>query len=454
MLARTFFRLNGLALTVLLCGQSFTFAQQSGGMMMPPLLNELTETARDHSNNQRWNEAINSWIRVLQADRSNEEAKTNLLKCVRFCSLVNRHRDPNLQAKILALPQSEVMALYGEIIKKIQTNYVDPSKIAISKLFQQGLVEFLTSLDDPGFAAAHLKIKDKSQIASFRARVERAWSDRQVTTLREAQEVLGEVASVAKRELGMRSGNAVILEFICGACNSLDEYSAYLNDTQLSEKDRPYARTTVQAAILEGNVAHIRINRFDTDTADEIDAALKGVSEMGKIKALIIDLRGNMGGDFLAAIKSAQRFLSSGIIVTAQGQNAENTKVFTSNSGAAAVDLPAVTLVNADTASSAEVFAIALRDNQRARIVGMPTFGKGLLQNVIRFDSPVDSAASKGKSGANVRLTVARLLSPAGNPIAGVGLVPDVTERDPERQMDIAIDQARELARRYMGQQR
>ena len=122
----------------------------------------------------------------------------------------------------------------------------------------------------------------------------------------------------------------------------------------------------------------------------------------------------------------------------------------------AASDLPAVLLINAETASSAEVFAVALRENQRAKLVGTATFGKGLLQNVIRFQtaSEADDLTGKTKSHAGVRLTIARLLSPGGHPITGAGIVPDVIERDPERQMDIALEQARELARRYMGSPR
>ena len=455
-------RLTGLAWVFMLAAPAWLSAQTTSA---PPVMvagtDDLVEAARAHQKNLRWEEAIQTWLRVLSTDRAHEEARLSLAKCVRHALQANRHRDPNFQSKILSLPQADVLALYDEVLRKIQGHYVDPGKASVSKLFRQGMNEYLAALSDPGFIRTHLRGKDEAEVSRFRISVQKAWGGREVVNFRQAVEVVAEVASASKRVLGLREVNPVVLEFICGACNSLDEYSSYLPAEQLPAveaglEEGEFSRSTIEMTIQEGNVAHLRILRFDASTPTEVDATLKRLAAMSKVKALVIDLRGNTGGSFPAAIKTAERFLPAGIIVTAQGSQPEATKVYTSNSGNAASDLPAVLLINAETASSAEVFAVALRENQRAKLVGTATFGKGLLQNVIRFQtaSEADDLTGKTKSHAGVRLTIARLLSPGGHPITGAGIVPDVIERDPERQMDIALEQARELARRYMGSPR
>ncbi|WP_020475127.1 S41 family peptidase [Zavarzinella formosa] len=453
MIHRSTFRLTGLALAAMLTGPSLLSAQFGAVPAVAPTSDELIEIARSHQKNQRWEEAIQSWLRILSADKSNEEARLSLAKCVRHALQANRHRDPNFQAKILAMPQADVLALYDEVIRKIQAHYVDPGKVTVSKLFRQGMDEYLAALSDPTFVRDHLRGTDEAAVTKFRASVQKAWGGREVSNVRQAVEVVAEVASASKRVLGLRSVNAVVLEFICGACNSLDEYSAYLPANQLTGEDTEFSRSTIEVTIQEGNVGYLRILRFEVSTPAEVDAALKNLVAMAKVKALVIDLRGNSGGSFPAAVKTAEKFLPAGIIVTAQGPQPDATKVYTSTSGNTATDLPAVLLINGDTASSAEVFAVALRENQRAKLVGTATFGKGSLQNIIRFTTAdeVDETTGKTKSKAGVRLTIARLLSPSGNPITGAGIVPDVTERDPERQTDIALEQARELARRYMS---
>ncbi len=444
-------RLTGLALAALIAGPTFVSAQ---GAAVPTILSatdDLVSLARTQQKQQHWEEALQTWLRVLAADRGNEEARASLAKCVRHALQTHRHRDPDFQARILAMPQADVLALYDEVLRKIQIHYVDPGKAGVSRLFRQGMDEYLAALADPAFAEQYLRGADAVAVAKFRGSVQKAWGGRDVSNVRQAVEVVAEVASASKRLLGLRSVNVVVLEFICGACNSLDEYSAYLPANQLAADDANLSQSTVELNMQEGNVAYLRILRFEVTTPQEVDAIVKNLTTMGMAKALVIDLRGNAGGSFAAAVKTAERFLPAGIIVTAQGAQPDATKVYTSLAGPTATDLPAVLLVNGETASAAEVFAVALRENQRAKLVGTPTFGKGALQNVVRFNTgeEPDDGAGKPKPRAGMRLTVARLLSPNGNPIHGAGVSPDVTERDPERQTSIAIEQARELARRY-----
>jgi C-terminal processing protease CtpA/Prc len=159
---------------------------------------------------------------------------------------------------------------------------------------------------------------------------------------------------------------------------------------------------------------------------------------------LVIDARGNTGGSFPGAIQVAQRFLPGGIVVMTQGQAPEfNNRVFSSDSGMTAFDLPVVLLIDTKTMSSAEAVAAAWKEHNRATLVGLPTFGKGAIQSPVRLTA-VDRPDGP-RSGVLV-LTVATMSGPRGGPINGAGVVPHFLEADTARQLDVAIAKAIELS--------
>ncbi len=197
------------------------------------------------------------------------------------------------------------------------------------------------------------------------------------------------------------------------------------------------------ANILKGSIGYLRLAGFKETTARELDDAIESLKARG-MKALILDLRGNPGGSLTACIAAAQRFLPSGIIVTTQGQAAEfHNRIFSSDAGMTAYDMPVVLLVDTKTMSAAEIFAAGLKDNGRATLVGLPTFGKGFVQSPIRLDS-LDTGDAPGKSGFLV-LSVASAHTPRGAGINGGGVAPHISEVDPERQLSVAVAKAIEL---------
>lgn len=414
---------------------------------------DLVKVARGHETAQRWEEAIQAWFRVLSLDRANTEAREAIPKDVRQALRSSRYRDAAFLDRVLALSQADVLALYSEVLVKVQSHYVDPEKVSVQRLFRQGLDEFLAALSDASFIARHLKGVDESSIAKFRADVQKAWGGRDVVAAPEAVKVVATIAAAAKRVLGLRAINPVVCEFICGACNSLDEYTAYLSASQYMAESLGSPQLSVQVNYEVGNIAVMRITHFQPSTPQEVETELKKMAMTGSVRAVVLDLRGNAGGLFTAAIKTAEQFLPGGIIVTAQGPSDDANKVYTSTTGNAASDLPMIVLVDQETASAAEVLAVALRDNRRARLIGTATFGKGTVQKVISFTTAeeIDPESGKPRPRAAVRITLARLIAPSGAPITGIGVVPDQIIPNPGRQLEAAKEQARELAGRYMG---
>jgi len=151
---------------------------------------------------------------------------------------------------------------------------------------------------------------------------------------------------------------------------------------------------------------------------------------------LVLDLRQNPGGLLSQAVAVSSLFLDRGAVVSLAG--AHHPREVYRAAGGTATRLPLVVLVDRFSASSAEIVAAALHDNQRATLVGERTFGKALVQSI----DPLDN-------GAALEITIARYTTPAGRDISGIGVVPAIHAVDnPLTARDEALETAlRVLAR-------
>jgi carboxyl-terminal processing protease len=191
-------------------------------------------------------------------------------------------------------------------------------------------------------------------------------------------------------------------------------------------------------------IGYARIGSFAPTTPRELDEAINRLKNEGA-RVVVLDLRGNHGGSFLAGVDTARRLLPSGLIVTTQGQSSDvNNQVFSSMSGMSAHTIELVLLIDSETASAAEVVAAALKDNDRATLVGMPTFGKGTVQYPLRLMTLDDADPKRPNKTGTVRVTIAKLIAPRSGPINGAGVTPDFLEADFARQLEIAIEKALE----------
>jgi C-terminal peptidase prc len=244
------------------------------------------------------------------------------------------------------------------------------------------------------------------------------------------------------------AGAANALRFPAKGFHQLDVRGA--DDTSKLVVEIPVAIPSVYGRRMEPDrpVGYIRIGHFQTTTPRELDDAILALKLEGA-QAIILDLRGNHGGSFLAAVETARRLLPAGVIVTTQGQISEvANQVFSSSSGMGAHDIPLVLLIDAETASAAEVLAAALKDNNRAKIVGMPSFGKGSVQYPMRLVTLDDIDPATGKKihkTGSVRVTIAKLIAPTSGPISGTGIAPHFLEADPTLQVELGAKTAEGL---------
>ena len=162
---------------------------------------------------------------------------------------------------------------------------------------------------------------------------------------------------------------------------------------------------------------YIRITQFQERTTTALEEALRtlnGGSE-DKLRGLILDLRNDPGGLLSQAVKVADTFLDSGLIVYTDGRlDSQKQKYFAHKPGSH-TEFAMVVLVNGGTASAAEIVAGALQDHKRALVLGTQTFGKGSVQTILPLD---DQSA--------LRLTTALYYTPSGRSIQATGIVPDI----------------------------
>jgi len=191
---------------------------------------------------------------------------------------------------------------------------------------------------------------------------------------------------------------------------------------------------SVLAESLEPGFGYVRITTFSETTAQDVARAISRLKRdnPGGIQGLLLDLRNNPGGVLEAGVAVADDFLSSGVIVTADGRTPEARFRMDASHGDLINGAPIVVLVNAASASASEIVAGALKDHGRALLVGRKTYGKGSVQTVLPLSH-----------GGAVKLTTSRYFTPSGASIHGKGIVPDVLEDGPgEPPAELSADKA------------
>ncbi|MBR5542264.1 MAG: S41 family peptidase [Bacteroides sp.] len=175
------------------------------------------------------------------------------------------------------------------------------------------------------------------------------------------------------------------------------------------------------AYMLNEKFGYIKINKFGETTYPEMLIALAQLHQQD-CQGIVIDLRSNTGGYMGAAIQMVNEFLPKGkLIVYTEGRKSPREN-YTSNGTGSSQQMPMIVLLDEGSASSSEIFAGAIQDNDRGTIIGRRSFGKGLVQQPIEFND-----------GSAIRLTIARYYTPSGRSIQK----PYKKGKDEQYEMDI-----------------
>lgn len=184
---------------------------------------------------------------------------------------------------------------------------------------------------------------------------------------------------------------------------------------------------SIKTRLLDKQYGYIRISQFQTQSAEDMVAAIEKLEKEsnGNLKGIILDLRNNPGGILESSVKVSDAFLDraklkyDGTIVYTEGRLPGSELKEKAHDGDVLSGAPIVVLVNGGSASASEIVAGALQDHHRAMIVGTRTFGKGSVQTVLPL-----------KDNHGLKLTTALYFTPAGRSIQAEGIVPDIEIAD------------------------
>ncbi|MFA4937872.1 S41 family peptidase [Brevundimonas sp.] len=322
-----------------------------------------------------------------------------------------------------------MLELFGDVVGIVEQAYVVP--VDNKKLIEAALAGMMTALDP------HSNYLPPSNYDELRERTEGQYSGVGLTISADGGmvKVISPMDDSPAAKAGVQAGDVI---------SSIEgQNAAGLTVSQVSEKLRGAVGTSVKVTFLrdgsdplevtltrevikvqsvtgrvEGDFGYLRVSTFNENTGRELNEAIAKIkAEKPGVKGYVLDLRNNGGGLLNAAIDVSDAFLERGEIVSQRGRKPEQIQRYSAKPGDITGGLPLVVLVNYGSASASEIVAGALKDHQRAAVVGLTSFGKGSVQTVIPLRQGQDGALS---------ITTARYYTPSGASIQKIGIEPDL----------------------------
>ncbi|WP_267511118.1 S41 family peptidase [Acinetobacter baumannii] len=338
----------------------------------------------------------------------------------------------------------ESIQQFVQIYGIVRDNYVDEK--SDDALFLQAIKGLVSGLDrysrylsaeeyrqliqytEGDLASVDFVLSPESHVHKWMIRDLKTGSDSYKLGLRNGQTIL----KIDNQELKNLTHDQV-LGLLYGSIGSTLQVQTEESNSPISLVRNKKIETDIEPVMLHNQVLVLKIRVFQQDTANEFKRLIEENSS-SRLKAVLIDLRNNPGGLLSAAVESADLFLNHGIIVSTKSRS-EGNQQFQALPGNDFQNIKVGILINHRSASAAEVFTAAMKEHQRAWVMGEKSYGKGVVQKL--FPLP---------SGAALQMTVSHYYTPNGNMIEGQGIQPNQTyPLPPEMKEEVYLDRVADL---------
>ncbi len=232
--------LSALVLNLLICLSSVWTASGQVTFVTPSApvnvrsadVSDLLDRGSALEGERRWGEAFALYEDALRRFPSEPNLERRLTVARVHYDLVRRYTDESFRDSVERMPVAQALDLYAEVLLKIQSYYVESPNW--QQVVERGAESFAIALSDGLYVESHLASLPAARVERYRRDLPRAVAAERVTNRQQARLAVDRLAAAAQRQLGI-GRTAVVMEFICGAANSLDPYSAYLTPSQLDE---------------------------------------------------------------------------------------------------------------------------------------------------------------------------------------------------------------------------
>lgn len=359
----------------------------------------------------------------------------------------------NFSNQIPAQKQDVDFSLFWQVYDSIPPRYLDKTAIDGQKLLYGAISGMVRSLGDPYTAFLDPK-QNKSMTDELSGNYEGVGiqigfnKDKRLVVIAPLKGTPAESAGVMAKDLILKIDGKdtydmtlpEAVDLIRGQRGTKVKLALLHDGSQKSfEKEIERAQISVksveveykQSKLTSKQIAVIKVSRFGDNTNTEWDNAVSEATGKG-VSGIIVDLRNNPGGLLDSAVHLSSDFVS-GTVVKQEVADGSVSSLPADHNGKL-LNIPVVVLINGGSASASEIFAGAIKDNKRGKVVGEKSFGKGTVQDVVPF-----------AGGSSLHITIAKWLTPKGTSIHGEGITPDVTVEVKEGQEgvgDIQLDKA------------
>ena len=322
----------------------------------------------------------------------------------------------------------EKIDLFGEVIEKINKEYVD--EIDQSESMDSAINGLLQSLD-PYSAYMSPEIFNEMQTETSG---EFGGLGIEVSMEAGVVKVISPIDDTPASKAGIKAGDYIVkIDDIQVQGKSLSEAVELMRgpvgsgiDLTVRRRGEKKALTfniireiiqikSVKADLLEKNIGYIRLTSFNENSGSQIKKEIEKFEKNENLNSYILDLRNNPGGLLSQAIRISDFFLENGEIVSTKSRKASENRKWFAKEGDLIKGKTLIVLINYGSASASEIVAGALKDHKRAILLGESSYGKGSVQSIIPL-----------KNRGAIRLTVAKYYLPSGKSISEVGVSPDI----------------------------